>query len=390
MPICIIKRSIKVKNRYLQNLSNSKKIRMYFGGTTNNFQPNEYAMDRQVARYDHLWPGREDGTASGLRKKQQQYAEELKRQMAEKNAQKQREKSEFSSTLPQRSSQNNYPTNYQTNFQPSNSNYNPSNLNKNISTIGQRDYTDAYARAARNPDFSRTLPSSDFSQTAQPLSTLSRTTNFTETLRAQIDDTRQSNYSALAVPIQPLSSTQPIQTFVGSATFDPGQIDMPNLSLFMRSRPIGGGGGGDHQHVRSISMNGASSMRSSLDYSRIQPPQISHESPLSRSKVATPSTGFSIRHINSTRANYANTSSNSYTGNNYSSNLASTFSNTGNYGGYSNPGMASTMKKSLNQTYNPANFTNTQASFPQSLNSTDGSLMSDSRMLYPDGHMSPL
>ena len=104
--------------------------------------------------------------------------------------------------------------------------------------------------------------------------------------------------------------------------------------LMHQTKPMG-----DHQRVRTISMVGAASMRSSIEQTQMQSPVINMESPLDHSKISTPAAGFSVR---------------------------------GTYGRSNLPPEA------------PGPF------YPENYESINDQLMNDSRMVYPDGHQSPL
>lgn len=339
---------IKKKKRYFS-------FSMYFGGYTRDYKPNQYIRQDHVAHYDHLWAGYENGPEVNESLKRQQYGEDLKRQIAEK---KERDKVEKST----RNSEQMFSVKSTNNYIKQNS-YN--------STI-----PDSYHSKIKD-GISRPIVSNFRHSISSTSSSISTVNNFAETLRAQIDDCRRSSYSALAQPIQPLSSSQPIPTFAASTSFNSAQFEIPNISHSFRSNKLMNG---RQSQVRSVSMKATSSLRSSIDQSSIQPPIINAQSPLNRSKVATPSIGFSTRTFRSKNTNFfqdttpippsfpLSTIDTSSTTSGAQSRLNS------NYQDFNVSSLAHTM----------------QPIYQQEFVMPKAPLLSESQMIYPDGYGSPI
>lgn len=361
---------------------------MYFGGEQPNFQPNPYRSTERTARFDHLWPGRTD---SPQLNDKQQYADELKRQIDEKKERQKREKEYLlsgdlgfstrgSETFPRPSVNQEPPPK----SQPLASTY--SNINRISETTN--DISSNF-----NPSRQQSL----ISKSNLATGTISDN-SFTQTLKAQIEECRKSSYSSLSQPLQPLHSTQPLPT-LPSPSFEISDLDMPNLTIFNRMNR-----GVSDRHIYSVTMSGASSMRNSLEQTRMLPPIIPIESPMNRSKIVTPSMGFSTRpsnfpiigqNSNSTvaaspyntklTANYSKTTYDSKTpiNPNYNSQpLASTY---GNSPAFLNNNRYNTQKYSVS-----ALASTTKPSYEQPVRPTAKKLLSESQMIYADGHRSPV
>ena len=363
---------------------------MYFGASTNNFQPNEYARDNRAAHYDHLWPGREGSSGSTQRKKQQMYADELKKQIEEQNKRRRALKEDEMKMESYFVSGRGGGANYGSNFAKNNA-YNSSNIsnalnynepitrsnNNNNNSNNSNSYISNNNNNNNSYISKQNMPSaSDFSFSTSMTSMLqapvAKTSNFAETLRAQIDEARQGSYSGLAYPIKSLSSTQQVPTFSTVGTFESSPLDLPSAPPARTRNSF------DRKNIKLVSMNGAMSMRSSLDQTHVNEPVISMESPFDRSIVQTPASGFSCKLLN----NLSNRTS-------YLSALNTSKSSLG-----------SSNFESVNQGFKPSymELSGTQSSLP-SLNSQStndqyqnqaASFEVDSRMIYPDGHTSPV
>ena len=328
---------------------------MYFGGQVRDYKPNQYVRQQHVAHYDHLWAGYESDNDPNSSLKKKQYADDLLKQIAEKKERDRlaKEALEADQTYATRSINKN--NSNQTSF---NSTAPQPNNIKSETTLSKPSVT----------RFSHTMP--------LPSSTLNTTINFAETLRAQIDDCRKSSYSALSQPIQPLTVNHPLPTFSGSSTFDSSQFEIPNISLAFRSNKSMSG---RQSQLRSVSMNGTSSLRSSLDQSSLQPPIIYSQSPLDRSKVITPSIGFSTRNFKSKNTTFQDTipkpPSFLFSATNTSSVAASD---------------AQSRLNSKYQGFNVASLSHTiQPTYQQSITKPNEPLVSETQMIYPDGYVSP-
>lgn len=237
-----------------------------FGGQTSDFPPpRSTAFNPNLV--DHMWPGRDNTAAEERRRKQEQYAEELRQQIKDRELMKKRLKEEdnfqvvpYSKPAPQNQTYNRPPPSY-------------TNTTSSYQPPAQQNYT------------SRT--SNSLSSTYSSKATSNQ---FAETLKQQIDERRKGSYSSMTQPIQTVALSQPQPTFAAGSTFDSTQFDLSGTLPSLRSRA-----GQDHQRVRSVSMIGTASIRSTIETTQIQPPIILSESPLDHCKVATPAAGFSVR-----------------------------------------------------------------------------------------------
>lgn len=333
---------------------------MFFGGQTQDNKPNQYVRQQHVSQYDHFWSGYDSNASVNESLKKQQYAEDLKKQIAEKKERDRLEKEALESgqtfkTNPIKNRNNN--------------NNNASQISSNSANV-KPNYIKSESIISKPV-------SVGFSQTySSPSPILNITNNFAETLRAQIDDCRRSSYSALSQPIQPLNVSQPLPTFAGSTTFDSTQFEIPNLSLSFRSNKSVNG---RQSQLRSVSMNGTVSLRSTVDASSLQPPKINVQSPLDRSKVITPSIGFSTRNFKSKNSTF------------YQDTIPKPpsfiFSSTNPSSAVPN---AQSHLSSKYQDFNVASLSHTtKPAYHQSIVKPDVPLMSETQMIYPDGYISP-
>lgn len=326
---------------------------MYFGGQTRDYKPNQYVRQQHIAHYDHLWAGYENDPEANESLKRQQYADDLKKQIAEK---KERERIEKAA----RDAEQTYLE------------------NKNNSTLRTISSNSTIPESnIKKTEHITSKPISEFTRTMPQSSTMNNTSkNFTETLRAQIDDCRKSSYSTLSQPIQPLTISQPIPTFAGTTTFDSTQFEMPNLSLVFRSNKSSSG---RQSQIRCVSMNGTTSLRSSLDQSSLQPPIINLDSPLNRSKVATPSMGFATRNMKANKnATFYQDSPPKLPTFEFSETTPITHNIQAN-------------TTSKYQGFNVASLSHTlQPTHQQAMTLPSPQLLSESQMIYPDGHRTPL
>ncbi len=286
---------------------------------------------------DHLWEdGRDEvSTADEKRRRAMEYAEELRRQIAEREGHR-------------HGNENNHDDGNQGVLAYQSAAMEPMYWNdlhhENNNTIRQIEPT-MYQQNTYQIDevpqngIARYVPKNDYA--VSPGGYASRGAVFAEALKAQIDEKRRADVNPLSV-VQPLPLVQPQFTFAGGTSFDNVSFEMPNISFKVRSA-------GDLQRMRSVSMQDAASVRFSVQHVPLPPP-VNLESPFENSKVATPATGFSVRG-GYKRARFSDTKFTPiYTdnmGNNYDSNF-------------------------------------------DDLGDIDVELPCESRMIYPDGHQSPM
>jgi hypothetical protein len=196
---------------------------------------------------DHLWADRAaPETSEERRRRQAQYYEELRQQIAEREG---RHRSD------------------------------PLAAARRADPAPQTDPAPAPTRsnAAEPPRYALSLPPGG--------------KQFAESLRTQISDRRKAPASTLSSvpPFSPWLSQPATLTFSTGPTFDPPSFEVPAAAP-PRARPVA-----DHNKLRPISMAGTTSVRYVVEGTEIRAPSIKQESPLDQSRVATPAAGFSVR-----------------------------------------------------------------------------------------------
>jgi hypothetical protein len=104
-----------------------------------------------------------------------------------------------------------------------------------------------------------------------------------------MSDGRGNGSSLLSSFASPNRSLPAGLTFGGNSGFEVGAADVSGPFPF-RCRPVG-----DPPRVKTVSMIGTASIRSTIEQSLTDSPVIDVVSPLDHSKIATPTAGFSVR-----------------------------------------------------------------------------------------------